>query len=71
MSSFNQQYIAKKINELFASQGILPRDLFDKNSEYFKGLGNPFAAETSITILAKDWINKLKAMSSGSFDPLA
>lgn len=71
MSSFNQQYIAKKINELFASQGILPRDLFDKNSQYFKGLGNPFAAETSITILAKDWINKLKAMSSGSFDPLA
>lgn len=69
--SFDQRYVAKKINELFASQGILPRDVFDKNSDYFKRLGNPFTAETSTTILAKDWSNKLKAMSSGSFDPLA
>lgn len=70
-SAFHQTYITKKINELFASQGILPRDLFDKNSDYFKGLGNPFAAETSIAILAKEWSNRLKSMSSGAFDPLA
>lgn len=70
-ASFNRAYISKKINKLFSQQGILPRDLFDKNSDYFKRLGNPFTSETSITILAKDWSNKLKALSAGSFDPLA
>lgn len=71
-ASFHQAYVAKKINSLFALYGILPRDLFDKTSDYFKSLGNnPFAAETSIVILAKDWSNRLKSLSSGSFDPLA
>ena len=71
-ASFNQAYITDKIDELFASFGMIPRDLFDKNSDYFKNLGNnPFSAETPITILAKDWSNKLKSLSSGSFDPLA
>lgn len=70
--AFNQSYITTKINGLFASFGILPRDLFDKNSDYFKSLGsNPFAAETPIAILAKEWSNRLKSLSSGSFDPLA
>ncbi len=68
---FQQAYITKKINELFASQGILPRDLFDRNSAYFRGLGNPFTSETSIAILAKEWANRLKSLSSGAFDPLA
>lgn len=68
---FQQAYITKKINELFASQGILPRDLFDRNSAYFRGLGNPFISETSIAILAKEWANRLKSLSSGAFDPLA
>ena len=71
-ASFKKAYITNKINTLFASYAILPRDLFDKNSTYFKSLGsNPFAAETPITILAKEWSNKLKSLSSGSFDPLA
>ncbi|MCM1468216.1 MAG: hypothetical protein NC086_08720, partial [Alistipes sp.] len=70
-ASFSQGYITDKINALFASSGMLPRDLFDKNSDYYKSLGNPFSAETPITILAKEWSNKLKSLSSGSFDPLA
>lgn len=70
--AFNQSYVTDKIKKLFASFGILPRDLFDKNSDYFKSLGsNPFAAETPIAILAKEWSNRLKSLSSGSFDPLA
>lgn len=71
-STFNQAYITAKINNLFASFGILPSDLFDKNSDYFKSLGNnPFTAETPIAILAKEWSNRLKALTSDSFDPLA
>ncbi len=27
--------------------------------------------ETSITILAKDWSNRLRSMSTSDFDPLA
>lgn len=70
---FSQEYIKDKIDQLFASSGMLPRDLFDKSSDYSKNFAsnNPFASETSITILAKDWSNKLKSLSSGSFDPLA
>lgn len=70
---FNQVYVTDKINKLFASFGMIPRDLFDKESDYYRSLGknNPFAGETSITILAKDWSNRLKSLSSDSFDPLA
>lgn len=70
---FNQAYVTDKINKLFASYGMVPRDLFDKESDYYRSFGknNPFAGETSITILAKDWSNRLKALSSDSFDPLA
>ncbi len=65
-------YIENKIRELFNTYGMEPRDLFDKNSKFNKAqMGNPFSAETPITILAKDWANKLKSMSSGNFDPLA
>lgn len=71
-SKFETDYIKNKINALFASEGMEPRDLFDKNSAYMKNLGsNPFSGETPITILAKDWSNKLRSLSSGSFDPLA
>ena len=71
-TAFNQAYITATINKLFASYGILPRDLFDKSSDYFKNLGsNPFSAETPITILSKEWSNRLKSLSSASFDPLA
>ncbi len=71
-SIFNKLYVADKLNKLFSSYGMLPRDLFYKDSDYFKNLGgNPFSGETSITMLAKDWSNKLKSLSSGSFDPLA
>lgn len=70
---FNQTYVTDKINKLFASFGMVPRDLFDKESDYYRSFGknNPFAGETSITILAKDWTNRLKSLSSDSFDPLA
>lgn len=71
-ASFNQAYITAKISELFASDGMYPRDLFMEKSDYRTNLGvNPFAAETPITILAKEWSNKLKSLSSGAFDPLA
>jgi len=68
---FNKKNITDKINELFAENGMTARDLFDKDSDYYKGLGgNPFSSETAITIHAKDWSNKLKSLSSGDFDPL-
>lgn len=71
-SKFNKDYVSKTLNELFANYGMTAIDLFDKDSDYFKGLGsNPFSAETPITIFAKEWSNKLKSLSSGSFDPLA
>lgn len=71
-SPLNQTYISDKIHTLFAASGMLPRDLFDKNSDYCKNLGNnPFSAETPITILAKEWSNRLRSLSSGAFDPLA
>lgn len=71
-SPLNTTYVKDKLNALFASEGMEPKDLFDKNSDYFKRLGsNPFAGETPITLLAKEWSNRLKALSSDSFDPLA
>ena len=71
-SPFTDLYVTQKINQLFAAFGMLPRDLFDKNSDYYASLeSNPFSAETPITIFAKDWSNKLKSLSLGTFDPLA
>lgn len=71
-TALDQTYIAEKVNELCASVGVLPRDLFDKNSDYRKSLGgDPFSAETPITIFSKEWSNQLKSLSSGAFDPLA
>ena len=71
-SAIKKDYIRDKINALFAAQGLEPVDLFDKDSTYLKNLGsNPFAGETPITVLAKDWSNRLKSLSSGAFDPLA
>lgn len=67
-----KEYIKGKIESLFALDGLQPKDLFDKNGAYLTGLGtNPFSGETPITNLAKVWSNKLKSMSSGTFDPLA
>lgn len=64
--------ISQKIKNLFANEGMEPRDLFDKNSEYIKKIGsNPFAEEIPITLLAKEWIGKLKTSVSEAFDPLA
>lgn len=71
-SPITHVYIKNKVDALFAEQGLEPVDLFDKDSEYLKSLGsNPFAGETPITILAKDWSNKLKLMSTDAFDPLS
>lgn len=68
---FSSSYVSGKLKILFANSGYVPRDLFDKNSEYIKKLEtNPFAGETPITNLAKDWINKLKNCTSDQFDPL-
>ncbi len=65
-------YIKDTINTLTATEGICASDIFDKDSDYFINLGiNPFSAETSTVALAKDWGNKLRRLSSGSFDPLA
>ena len=70
--AFDKTYITQKVQTLFASHGLAPKDIFDKNSDYIKALGsNPFAAETPISLLAKDWTNKLKSLSSCAFDPLA
>lgn len=71
-SPIDDNYVKNKINSLFSENGINPSDIFDKNSEYYKRLGgNPFGGETPITMLAKEWSNKLKQLSSGDFDPLA
>ncbi|WP_022778282.1 DGQHR domain-containing protein [Butyrivibrio sp. AE3009] len=71
-ATFDETYIKNKINTLFSDNGIAPSDVFDKNSAYYKSLGgNPFGGETPITMLAKDWSNKLKSLTSGDFDPLA
>lgn len=71
-TALSQTYIADKVEDLCASIGIQARDLFDKNSNYRKSLGSdPFSAETPITLFAKEWSNRLKSLSSGSFDPLA
>ena len=65
-------YVRKKLDTLFAHEGMTARDLFSPDSEYYKSLGaNPFSGETPITLLAKDWSNKLRALSSGAFDPLS
>lgn len=69
---FTKSYVEKSLNALFAIEGLVPRDLFEKDSEYIKSIGiNPFAGETPITLLAKDWSLKLKSLNSGTFDPLA
>ena len=65
----------KEYLELFEAKEYKPELLFSddrilKDSEYNSGR-NHFAAETPTNILAKDWINKLKTLSSDSFDPLA
>lgn len=68
----SRQYVSKKLKKVFGNEGMEPRDIFAKNSDYIKNFGNnPFAAETSITILSKDWITKLKNSVSDDFDPLA
>ena len=70
--AINSNYIKDTVNSLFSTYGISARDVFDKESDYFKNLGsNPFAGETPTNLLAKEWANKLKQLSSGSFDPLA
>lgn len=70
--SFSADYVKKKIDTLCANNGIAAADIFDKTSEYMKGLGgNPFSSETQITALASDWIQKLGAITNDSFDPLA
>ncbi|MDO5812054.1 MAG: DGQHR domain-containing protein [Bacillota bacterium] len=68
---FSKKYILKKIQCLFANEGMEAKDLFDKNSDYIKRLGNnPFSGETPITLLAKEWNNSLRNLSSIDFDPL-
>ena len=68
----SRNYVSKKLKELFGNEGMEPRDIFDKNSDYIKSLGNnPFAGETPITLLAKEWTAKLKNSASNDFDPLA
>lgn len=69
---FSRAYVSKKLNVLFGNEGMEPRELFDKNSDYIQHLGNnPFSAETPITLLAKEWIVRLKNSASDDFDPLA
>ncbi len=69
---FSHSYVSKKLKDLFANEGMIPRDIFDKNSDYIKSLGsNPFSGETPITLLSKEWIGKLKGSVSKDFDPLA
>ena len=68
----SRQYVSKKLKNMFGNEGLEPRDIFDKNGDYIKKLGNnPFAGETSITLLAKEWIAKLKNSVANDFDPLA
>lgn len=68
----SRQYVSKKLKNMFGNEGMEPRDIFDKNGDYIKGIGtNPFASETSITLLAKEWKGKLKNSVSDDFDPLA
>lgn len=70
--TFNKEFVANTLNELFAENGMLPRDLFEKDSDYQKNLdGNPFGGETPTTMLAKDWTNRLKVLKTDEFDPLA
>lgn len=65
-------YVVEKLEELFATYGMVASDLFVKDSQYMTKLGsNPFSAETPTTLLAKEWINNLKALKGGEFDPLA
>lgn len=71
--SFEKEYISTTIKVLFNTNGIEPEDIFNPNSKYIKEVlqTNPFAGETPTTLLAKEWGNKLKELSSGAFDPLA
>ncbi len=69
---FNCSYVAEKLEELFSTYGMVASDLFVKDSQYMTNLdSNPFAAETPTTLLAKDWVDKLKSLKKGEFDPLA
>ncbi len=52
-----------------AAQGILPRDLFDRNSAYFRGLGNPFTSETSLAISRPIAIGKPTVSNVSGFSP--
>lgn len=68
----SRAYVSMKLKDLFGNEGMEPRDLFDKNSDYIKNFGsNPFSGETPITLLSKEWITKLKNSASNDFDPLA
>lgn len=70
--TFTKAFVASTLKTLFADNGIEPRDLFDKESDYYKQLGaNPFAGETSTVSLAREWSNKLRTASLDDFDPLA
>lgn len=69
---FSREYISKKIKYLFKSEEMEAKDIFSKDSDYIKALGNnPYAGETPTTLLAKEWIAKLKNLAIKDFDPLA
>lgn len=70
--SFNKEFVANTIKNLFFNEGYIPSDIFNPNSQYIKGLGiNPYGGETPTTVLAKEWENKLKLSATNTFDPLA
>lgn len=71
-TTFDKDFISSTLRTLFAQEGLEVKDLFEKDNEYIQRLGgNPFAGETPITLLAKDWSAKLKNLDSNNFDPLA
>lgn len=70
-SNFTSEYITDKLKQLFESQGLKVRDIFDKNSEYIKNMGiNPFSGESPTTQLAKEWSRILTSTGLDKFDPL-
>lgn len=69
---FSSEYVSQKVKFLFENEGMEAKDIFFKDSAYIKELGNnPFAGETPTTILAREWIAKLKDLAITEFDPLA
>lgn len=69
---FSSEYVSQKVKFLFKNEGMEAKDIFSKDSAYIKALGNnPFAGETPTTILAREWIAKLKDLAITEFDPLA